>query len=128
MFTSARSGWWGEGGTPARSEWWGEFTPARSEWSGGGNPSQVWMVGGGTWGTPQPGLDGVPPPPSIASTCYAAGGMPLASTQEDFLVYCCYHMKMKKFRRTSPVPSINSPMHGCDINDVMNYLKRLTFL
>ena len=33
---------------------------------------------------------GTPPPPirqsSIASTCYAAGGMPLAFTQEDFLV------------------------------------------
>ena len=39
--------------------------------------------GGGTWGTP--------PPPirqsSIASTCYAAGGVPLALTQEDFLVF-----------------------------------------
>ena len=58
-----------------------------------------------TWdgGTPHPGLDGVPPGPdlqdwmgypppparrqsSIASTSYAAGGMPLAFTQEDFLV------------------------------------------
>ena len=29
------------------------------------------------WGTPT----------SIAGTCYAAGGMPLAFTQEDFLVY-----------------------------------------
>ena len=39
------------------------------------------MSGGG--GTP-----GTPPPPGIASTCYgyAAGGMPLAFTQEDFLV------------------------------------------
>ena len=49
-------------------------------------------MGGVTWGTPQPGLDGYPPdlergtPPSIASTYYAAGGMPLAFTQEDFLV------------------------------------------
>ena len=72
-------------------------------------PNQVWMVGG-TWGTPSPGLDGgggvpgVPPPTrsgwgtpppdqvwirqnSIASTCYAAGGVPLAFTQEDFLVH-----------------------------------------
>ena len=45
--------------------------------SGGGTPSQV-------WGVPQV----TPPPPGIASTCYgyAAGGMPLAFTQEDFLV------------------------------------------
>ena len=65
-------------------------------------PSRPGM--GGTWGTPHPRLDGVTPqtwdggtprprldgvPPSIskASTCYAAGGVPLASTQDDFLVY-----------------------------------------
>ena len=93
------SGW---GGVPhPRSGWWG------------GTPSQVWMVGGylgypqpgldgGTQGTPMTGLGtphhdwmGYPPfppwvggvpPPHIASTCYAAGGMPLAFTQEDFLV------------------------------------------
>ena len=46
-------------------------------------------------GYPPPWLDGVPPPPqirqsSIASTCYAAGGMPLAFTQEDFLVFCFF--------------------------------------
>ena len=74
-------------------------------WMVGGYPSQAWMVGGHP-GYPQPGLDGggVPPttktgwgtpPPikqsSIASTCYAASGMPLAFTQEDFLVilYSC---------------------------------------
>ena len=43
------------------------------------------------WGTPHQGLDGVPPSVrrqiSIASTCYLAGGMLLAFTQEDFLVY-----------------------------------------
>ena len=48
------------------------------------------------WGTPHPRLDEatspIPPPPTVrrqiskASTCYAAGGMPLAFTQEDFLV------------------------------------------
>ena len=59
------------------------------------------------WGTPIPSIQdcmgytpllartgwGTPPPPtsirrqsSIASTCYMAGGMPLAFTQEDFLV------------------------------------------
>ena len=77
---------------------------------GGVYPSQV-MVGGvprpgldggggGFPGYPRPSLDGggylgypptmsgwgYPPPPTIASTCYAAGGMPLAFTQEDFLV------------------------------------------
>ena len=30
-----------------------------------------------------------PPPISKASTCYAAGGVPLAFTQENFLVVCC---------------------------------------
>ena len=39
--------------------------------------------------SPRPGM-GSPPPPtrqsSIASTCYTAGGMPLAFMQEDFLV------------------------------------------
>ena len=54
-------------------------------WTGGGIPIQSWMGGypisGG--GTPCPGT-----PPGIASTCYgyAAGGVPLAFTQEDFLV------------------------------------------
>ena len=82
----------------------------------GGTPSQVWVGGvphlrsggypmsrgypmsgaypiyGGVphvrGGTPSPG------PPiaqsSIASTCYAAGGLPLAFTQEDFLVPSCF--------------------------------------
>ena len=80
----------------------------------GGTPSQVWVggypisgLGRGVphlWGgTPCPGVlhpRGVPhvrggtlsPPPitqsSIASTCYAAGGVPLAFTQEDFLLPC----------------------------------------
>ena len=50
-------------------------------------PGQDWMG----YPPPGPGLDGVPPPkPSdraaLESTCYAAGGMPLAFTQEDFLV------------------------------------------
>ena len=49
------------------------------------------MVGGYPGIPPRPGLDdrGTPPPirqSSIASTCYAAGGVPLAFTQEDFLV------------------------------------------
>ena len=43
------------------------------------------------WGTPHSRLDGVPSSIrrqiSKASTCYAAGGAPLAFTQEDFLVH-----------------------------------------
>ena len=56
-------------------------------------PAQPGLDGGGYPGYPQPGLDGVPPnqvwirQSSIASTCYAAGGVPLAFTQEDFLVF-----------------------------------------
>ena len=53
-----------------------------------------------------PGVDGggctrgTPPTPtpirqsSIASTCYPAGGMPLAFTQEDFLVCKSFHTAM----------------------------------
>ena len=50
---------------------------------------------------PEPGM-GYPPrpgmgyPPSIASTCYAAGGMPLAFTQEDFLVFFCINKCLNK--------------------------------
>ena len=81
------------GGVPhPRSGWWG------------GTPSQVWMVEGGHpipgldgggypvpprsgwWEYPIPGLDGTGVSTSIASTCYIAGGMPLAFMQEDFLV------------------------------------------
>ena len=70
--------------------------PPQPGLDGGGYSSQVWMVGG-IQGTPWPGLDGgqlgYPPPirqSSIASTCYPAGGMPLAFTQEDFLVLTCF--------------------------------------
>ena len=46
----------------------------------------------GPGGYPIPGLGGTPGTPprqsSTASTCYAAGGVPLAFTQEDFLVFC----------------------------------------
>ena len=97
--TPTRSGWLG--GTLARYGWWGVPQPGLD--GGGGVPIQVWMVGGYP---PLPGLDGggggtppgqvwmvgrYPPPTpirqsSIASTCYPTGGMPLAFTQEDFLV------------------------------------------
>ena len=101
-----RSGWWGGGVPHLRSGWWGGGVPhSRSQWLGGGTPSQVWMVGRGVphprsgwWGGggyPIQGLDGgggyleYPPPirqSSIANTCYAASGVPLAFTQEDLLV------------------------------------------
>ena len=82
-------------------------------WTEGGYPIQPWAGGstptldGGVphpmsgEGVPQPWTGGVPhvggvphpmsggyPPTEIASTCYgyAAGGVPLAFTQEDFLV------------------------------------------
>ena len=69
----------------------GEGVPPYQVWTGGGYP----FPSGG--GHPFPGLDGgrgyppgkgVPPPhqTSTACTCYAAGGVPLAFTQEDFLV------------------------------------------
>ena len=87
-----RFGWGVPWGTPlAKSGWWG--VPPRSGWWEGGNPGyppgQVWMVPppparSGWWGVPRE-----PPHPhysSIASTCYPAGGVPLAFTQEDFLV------------------------------------------
>ena len=53
-------------------------------------PEQVWMVGG------------IPPPmrqSSTASTCYAAGGVPLAFTQEDFLVInISWHKQKRKLK------------------------------
>ena len=102
------------GGTPARSRWgtpqtWdgvppvpGMGYPPDLGWGtpldlGCGTPPDL---GWGTppdirwgtpldlrWGTPLDLRWGTPPRQiSIASTCYAAGGMPLAFTQEDFIV------------------------------------------
>ena len=70
----------------------------------GGTPSQVWVGG-----YPISGLGGVPPP-SIASTCYAAGGMPLAFTQGDFLVafIFCVNPKAKLSDNTSSEMFISS--------------------
>ena len=91
---------WTGGGT--LSQIWMGIPYSRSRW---GTPHLGW----GTihldlgWGTPPPpgpvmgyppGMYHPPPPPppirkqsSIASTSYVTGGMPLAFTQEDFLVY-----------------------------------------
>ena len=94
--TSARSGWWGVPpsqvwmvgvpgqvlGTPHHPDLAGVPPPTMTGW---GTPHHDWMGYPPTmtgWGTPHHD----PPPPSIASTCYAAGDMPLAFTQEDFLV------------------------------------------
>ena len=59
----------------------GRGTPYPQTWDGVPPPSRPGQ------GTPQT-WDGVLPPrqSNIASTCYSAGGMPLAFTQEDFLV------------------------------------------
>ena len=96
-----RFGWWGVpqpcldgGGVPRPGLDGGgtQGTPIRSGcW--GGYPSQVLMAGGYPgWVPPtRSGWEGGTHPPirqsSIASTCYAAGGVPLAFTQEDFLVF-----------------------------------------
>ena len=52
----------------------------RSSW--GGQP----LGGGQVQGGSQPLGGGQPRQDNIGSTCYMAGGMPLAFTQEDFLV------------------------------------------
>ena len=83
-------------GVPQSSLGWGRGYPDPA--LDGGVP-QPWMGGytnlgwGATpslGGTPSHvrGVPQVPSPPGIASTCYgyAAGGVPLAFTQEDFLV------------------------------------------
>ena len=65
------------GGVPhPRSGWWGY-------------PDQVWMGG-----VPHPTIR----QSSIASTCYAAGGVPLAFTQEDFLVGTVFIPKLSSIR------------------------------
>ena len=63
-----------DGSTPT-VQTWEEGTPYPDLGRGTPHPGQVPGWGGGT-----------PYQNSIAYTCYAAGGMPLAFTQEDFLV------------------------------------------
>ena len=106
----------GKGYPHPRSGWWGEGYPIQvgmvggtlgldgggypiSGLDGGGYPRYPrtgwvphtmtgWVPPTMTgWSIPPSWLDGVPPPPlSIVSTCYVAGGMPLAFMQENFLV------------------------------------------
>ena len=73
---------------------WMEVPPVRTGWSTppsrlDGVPPQDWL------GYPPSGLDGGIPSVrrqrSRVSTCYAAGGMPLAFTQEDFLVHMYFY-------------------------------------
>ena len=75
-----------DGGQYPRSVWWGRGLP--QVWMVGGYP-WVWMVGGylrSGSGVPQSWMEGVPiRHNSIVSTCYPAGDMPIAFTQEDFL-------------------------------------------
>ena len=106
---------WSRGGTPSQV-WtgWGylgypppgqDGVPPPPTWDGVPPPLDLTGVppldmGQGTppdlgWGNPPQTWDGVPPP-GIASTCYAAGGMPLAFTQEDFLVYLYFHYLKSK--------------------------------
>ena len=136
--TPTRSGWLGGvpqpgldggGGTPARSGWGGYPSQV---WMVGGIP----RPGLERWGTPLPGLDGgvvpgvppwpgldgggtpassgwwgvpqVPPPTRIASTCYAAGGMPLAFTQEEFLFQKCEGMLQPEYKKMSVDPELTS--------------------
>ena len=88
------------GGYPARSSRGGTlpggtlaggYPGGGVTWPGGypgwGYPGQGGTLAGGYpgWGVPWPG--GVPSQDNIGSTCYMAGSMPLAFTQEDFLVF-----------------------------------------
>ena len=102
--------WMGRYPIPGRSGWRGYPIPSlngadtSSQVQIGGAPSQVWMGGAphprsgwSTLGYPHQGLDGVPLSRrqiSIASTCYAAGSMPLVFTQDDFLGQRIFQVKL----------------------------------
>ena len=95
------SSWGGGGSTPTQFQTEGYpirgpdvgVTPSQVQ-MGGGNPFfttplQDWMgstLPSARLGTPLPPHPLVRRQSSIASTCYAAGGMPLVFTQEHFLV------------------------------------------
>ena len=78
-------------GVPPSQIRMGEGTESRSG-RGGYPPSAGWGVTlSAGWGThscpgPRSGQGGTPNWNSMTCTCYAVGGMPLAFTQEDFLV------------------------------------------
>ena len=75
------------GGVPPQTQdgvppTWGGVPPHRPEVGYPPRPGTGYPPPDLGWSTPQT-WDGLPPP----TTCYTAGGMPLAFTQEDFLVY-----------------------------------------
>ena len=70
------------GGVPCQVQPWGSTLPGPA--GGGGS---TWL-GGGTLPGPA-GVGEYPGQDNIGSTCYTAGDMPLAFTQEDFLVHYC---------------------------------------
>ena len=100
--------------------------------------SQVLSGGTPIWGTPQPGQDwgtspaksawgtplartGVPTPlprqNSRASTCYTASGMPLAFTQEDFLIHVKFVRKfnsLRLYRGNCKLKSGGVPVQQCN--------------
>ena len=82
-YPNPRSGW-GRGVPP--SCWWGGVGNIPSQARGYPHPDLGWAPCPGQ----VPGQDGgggsSPNQNSMVCTCYAAGGMPLAFTQEDFLV------------------------------------------
>ena len=118
-----RSGW----GVPPTQNWMG-YPPLGLN---GVLPIQDWMgyplsrtglgtsscpeLDMGTFLPPCQGLDGEPPPPPVrrqsskASICYAAGGMPLAFTQDDFLVYRNVHTGLRQGRNQNSVSCGSGP-------------------
>ena len=104
-------------GTPLDLEW---GTPPRP---GNGVTPQTWdrvppRPGTGYppdlgWGTPpRPGM-GPPPTWDIASTCYVAGSMPLAFTQEDFLVLPLFKIYYALIWIYCEIKMINSFSSSC---------------
>ena len=113
-----RSGWWGvpwpgldvhcipQDGVPPTMTGWGT-PPTMTRW---GTPHHDWM--------------GYPPPPatSIASTCYAAGDMPLAFMQEDFLVLFCFQVVVNvrclnnQFKRLTFKSAASCACSKCGVN------------
>ena len=104
------SGWWG---VPPSQVWMGRGTPfpgldgdtpfpvsGQEVPPAGGTPGRVHPPGRG-YLPPLPGgtppTRGYPHQTSTACTCYAVGGMPLAFTQEDFLVRHCFALKPLSF-------------------------------
>ena len=82
-----RSSWGGSATRGGQVQLGGSSTRGVRSRQGGGQP-----LGGfrSSWGGGQPRQD------NIGSTCYMAGGMPLAFTQEDFLVQMKFKTKTSK--------------------------------